>query len=72
MSHVYESATMRILDWFHHAERDLIGKDVTLFNKASGTVLALKLDDMHGICFTMDHNIKRRWHPVSSIKTKER
>lgn len=32
MSHIYEQAALRILDWLHHAERDLIGKAVVTFN----------------------------------------
>ena len=74
--HVYEDAAIRILDWFHHAERDLIGKVVATFNGDTGTVLALRLDDHHSMCFTFDaeasgHPDKdhfRRWYPVSTIK----
>lgn len=74
MTYVYESATIRILDWFHHAERDLIGRTVATFNGETGTVLALKLDEHHGICFTFDkeqpirNGRARRWFPVSTIK----
>lgn len=77
MSHVYEDAAIRILDWFHHAERDLIGKVIATFNGETGTILALRLDDHHSLCFTFDpersgsqqtKNSGRRWYPVSTIK----
>jgi hypothetical protein len=80
MTYVYENATVRILDWFHHAERDLIGRVVATFNGETGKVLAIKLDDHHGLCFTIDPEITadmpmpasgirtRRWYPVSTIK----
>lgn len=74
-AHVYESAVVRILDWYHHAERDLVGKVIATFNGETGTVLALKLDEHHGLCFTIDPEERpgfgdtpRRWFPVSTIK----
>lgn len=74
MSHIYEQAALRILDWLHHAERDLIGKAVVTFNAETGTVRAVKLDDHHGLCFTVDeerparHGLARRFYPVATIK----
>jgi hypothetical protein len=71
VSHVYEDAAIRIMDWFHHAERDLVGKVVATFGGETGTVLALKLDDHHALCFTLDvggPETPRRWFPVSTIK----
>ena len=80
MSHVYEKAVIHILDWFHHAERDLIGKVVATFNGDTGRILSLRLDDHHSLCFTFDPEItpetpmpasglkSRRWYPVSTIK----
>jgi hypothetical protein len=75
MSHVYETAAVRILDWLHHAERDLTGKAVLTFNGEAGTVRAIQLDEHHGLCFTIDEpNIQghgRRYYPVSTIKQLE-
>jgi hypothetical protein len=71
MSHVYENAAARIIDWLHHAERDLIGRVVTTFNAEAGAVRGLKLDDHHGLCFSFEPEgpIRiRRWFPVSTIK----
>ncbi len=74
MSYVYETAVIRITDWFHHAERELIGKVIATFNGDTGKILALRLDDHHGLCFTIDEESPvtngraRRWYPVSTIK----
>jgi hypothetical protein len=75
MSHVYEDAAIRIMDWFHHAERDLIGSPVVTFSGETGTVRELKLDEHHGLCFTIDMQgparwFPIRWYPVSTIKHK--
>lgn len=79
MSHVYENAAIRIVDWLHHAERDLVGKVVTTFNGETGEVTALKLDEHHGLCFTIDPEPNLvfrpglepvRWYPVSTIKLR--
>lgn len=82
MSHVYEKAALHILDWLHHAERDLKGKAIATFNGEAGTVQEIKLDEHHGLCFTIDNpvtpfdesecGIIRRYYPVSTIKQKER
>ncbi len=82
MSHVYESAALRIMDWLHHAERDLIGKGIIASNGDAGTVKAIKLDEHHGLCFTLDkpntgfalqyEGDGRKWSPVSTIKQKDR
>lgn len=81
MSHPYESAAVRILDWLHHAERDLVGATVATFNGEAGTVQAVRLDEHHGLCFTVDdpdprvigrdfNGPKRRYYPVSTIRMK--
>lgn len=80
MSHVYERAATRIIDWLHHAERDLLGRAVATFNGEAGTVKDVKLDNHHGICFTIDEPVSgfdeiecgiiRRWYPVSTIRMK--
>lgn len=68
------------MDWLHNAERDLVGTAVVTFNAEAGTVRALKLDPLHGLCFTFDEpvdafveiecGIFRRWYPVSTIRLK--
>lgn len=78
MPHVYEKATSRILEWFHHAENDLLGHTVSTFNGEVGTVHDVKLDEHHGLCFTLDPTIpspmfpgvanSRRYYPVATIK----
>lgn len=73
MSHVYENAAIRVIDWLHHAERDLIGHEIKTFTGRVGIVHGVKLDEHHGLCFTLrgtDHP-ERRWYPVSTIKYKE-
>jgi hypothetical protein len=79
VSHPYENAAIRIVDWLHHAERDLIGSPVSTFNGDAGVVRELKLDEHHGLCFTLDekpgHVFREglppaRWYPVSTIKFK--
>ena len=84
MSHPYENAAIRIMDWLHHAERDLIGSTVTTFADDTGVVTGLVLDDHHGICFSFEpdpHQVFRdkpfekplapvRWRPVSTIARK--
>ena len=79
MSHVYENAATRIIDWLHHAERDLIGSTVTTFSGDSGVITGIRLDDHHGICFSLEaepHKVFRstlpgvRWRPVSTIARK--
>lgn len=82
MAHVYEKAALHILDWLHHAERDLMGKTIVTFNGEAGTVKNVKLDVSHGLCFTIDEPVSgfdeiecgltRRYYPVSTIKSKER
>lgn len=75
MSYAYESAATRILDWLHHAERDLMGKAIVTFNGEAGDVKAIKLDEHHGLCFTLDEITPsdvptRRFYPVSTIRMK--
>lgn len=80
MSYVYENAALRILEWFHQAECDLIGLRVVTVTGEAGTVKAIKLDDHHGLCFTLDEpntGFARqyegdglRFYPVSTIKLK--
>jgi len=80
--HVYERAATKIIEWLHVAERDLVGKVIATFNGEAGEVYELKLDEHHGLCFTIDHEdhgapndgsegyvkLPRRWYPVSTIK----
>lgn len=78
MSHVYERAALKILDWLHVAERELVGSAIATFNGETGTVKGLALDDLHGLCFTFDDEVEpfiamelgraRRFYPVSTIK----
>lgn len=71
MSHVYERAAIKVMDWLHLAERELVGTVIATFNGETGTVLALKLDEHHGLCFTIDPESAistRRWYPVSTIR----
>lgn len=75
MSHPYEQAVVGILDWFHKAETDLVGAAIVTFNGEAGTIHELKLDEHHGLCFTVDElddDIKdrRRFYPVSTIRMK--
>lgn len=78
MSHAYETAAIRILDWLHHAERELVGKSIVTFNGEAGVIQALQLDEHHGLCFTIEDpissfdivesGITRRWYPVATIR----
>jgi hypothetical protein len=75
MTHVYERAVIKILDWLHLAERELVGNVIATFNGETGKVLAVRLDDHHGLCFTIDDPdmnedglLSQRWYPVSTIK----
>jgi hypothetical protein len=78
MSHVYERAATKILDWLHVAERELVGTVVATFNGETGAIKGLALDDFHGLCFTFDDEVdaftamelgrSRRFYPVSTIK----
>lgn len=78
MSHVYELAATRILDWFHRAEQDLIGETVATFNGETGVCRDICLDEHHGLCFTFDEAVAiegqptdpRRWYPVSTIRRR--
>lgn len=80
MSYVYEKAALSILEWFHHAERDLVGRAIVTTSAEAGTIKAIKLDEHHGLCFTLDdpvdafdaveRGIARRFYPVSTIKFK--
>lgn len=72
MSYAYETAAVEILRWLHHAERDLVDRTVATMNGEAGTVRAVKLDEHHGLCFTLDEpSINgRRFYPVSTIKLR--
>lgn len=80
MSHVFHSAAVRILDWLHHAERDLVRASVITMTGDKGVVKEVRLDDLHGVCFTFDDPVSgfdevecgmvRNWRPVSTIRTK--
>lgn len=76
MSHVYETAATKIMDWLHRAERQLVNTTVATFNGEAGTIYGLRLDEHHGLCFTIDDpergdedgGLPQRWYPVSTIK----
>lgn len=78
MSHAYELAATRILDHLHRAETEILLRPVVTFNGEAGTVLAVRLDEAHGLCFTFDmpatgfalqyEGESRRFYPVSTIK----
>lgn len=75
MSHVYERAATKVLQWLHLAEDELVGRAVVTFNGEAGTVHELKLDEHHGMCFTIDpatpsphYRDGRRFYPVSTIR----
>lgn len=79
MSPVSQLAAVKVLEWLHAAEDDLIGATVVTFNGETGVVHAVKLDEHHGLCFSIDqdpHKVFReglppvRWYPVSTIRMK--
>lgn len=77
MSYVYEQAARRIMEWFHQAERDLIGKAIVRASGQAGVVKAIKLDEHHGLCFTLEdplpsysHGEEPQFYPVSTIRSK--
>jgi hypothetical protein len=75
----YEEAVVNILDWLHKAEDALVGSTVVTFNGEAGTCKGVRLDDHHGLCFTLDdpkiwldevdRNTYQRWYPVSTIRS---
>jgi hypothetical protein len=77
---VCQSAAIRVLDWLVHAERDLINAEVITTSGDSGVVRGVRLDDLHGVCFTFDEppvsfdivelGALRNWKPVSIIRSK--
>lgn len=76
--YAFERAATTIMHWLHIAEQDLLGHTIATFNGETGTVVELKLDEHHGLCFTCDeplHSIdmveggrSRKWYPTSTIK----
>lgn len=67
--YLYEKAATAIITWFHMAEDDLVGHTLVHVGGETGTCRAIKLDEIHGLCFTFDEDpIARRWCPVSTIK----
>lgn len=74
MAHVHEMAAIRIVDWLHRAEDSLVGRVVTPFAGEADVVKEIRLDDLHGLCFTFEDPVSsfsegaRRWYPVSTIK----
>ncbi len=74
MSHVYEKAATKVMEWLHLAERDLLGRTIATFNGEAGTVRHLALDDHHGICFSFEepppvqNGHTQKFYPVSTIK----
>lgn len=75
--YVYEDAAVAILEWLHKAETALVGKAVVTFNGEAGTVRDIRLDEHHGLCFTLGKHTEDmilgvyNWYPVSTIKHKE-
>jgi len=71
-----QQAALAIIDWFHKAEDDLLGSTVQTFNGEIGRVREIKLDEHHGLCFTMDKpgyagpSNSPRFYPVSTIRMK--
>jgi len=72
--YLYEKAAIAIGHWFHLAEEDLVGHTVTTTSGLAGEVKAIKLDELHGLCFTLDDDPAihldgaRQWWPVAIIK----
>lgn len=74
--YIYERAATAIIHWFHLAEEDLVGHTLITMSGDTGTCRAIRLDDLHGLCFTLDAEASghadpdhyRRWSPVSTIK----
>lgn len=80
MTYDYQCAAIRVLDCLHRAERDLLGTPVITHNGTEGVVKEIRLDDLHGFCFTFDDPLhsfdevecgrSRDWKPVSTIRMK--
>lgn len=71
--YVYERAATSIIKWFHLAEEDLVGHTLVTMAGETGTCRAIRLDDLHGLCFTFDSHDPlsaeaRRFYPVSTIR----
>lgn len=74
--YIHEDAATKILEWLHRAERALVGKVIATFNGETGEVRDIRLDEHHGLCFTLDDPergdadgaLPQRWYPVSTIK----
>ena len=73
----YEQGAVRIIRWYHEAEKELLGRSVALTNGAAGAVKALRLDELHGLMLTFEehethtqryNHTSRQWHPVSTIR----
>jgi len=72
----YEKAAIAITKWLHLAEEDLVHHSVTTTSGLAGEVKAVRLDDLHGLCFTLEDEPQplpaeqtiRYWWPVSVIK----
>lgn len=71
---IAQEAAVAIMEWLHRAEEDLVGSTIATFNGEAGTVHALKLDEHHGLCFTIDETPGlpklRRFYPVSTIRMR--
>jgi len=75
----HDISATRIIAALHAAEVDLVGSTVQTFNGEAGTCKGVRLDDHHGLCFTIDDprtsldmyvRDMRRWYPVSTIRMK--
>jgi hypothetical protein len=66
--YIHEKAAQAVMVWLHMAEDDLIGHEILTTTGESGICRGVRLDDFHGLCFTLDEGDGKRWSPVSTIK----
>lgn len=77
MSDITHRAAVHVIDWFHRAEKDILGATIQTFQGEAGTVKEIRLDEAHGLCFTLDEKPKafdpdiRRFYPVSTIRMRK-
>lgn len=66
----HEHAVAQIIEWFQAAESALVGRNVATFRGARGTVVDVRLDNDHGLMFTLEppELPQRRFYPVSTIR----
>ncbi len=68
MAYVHEIAALRILEWLHETEKDLLSTMVELVSGEIGIVRHIKPDPDHGLMFSLDTH--PNWRPISQIKRK--